>query len=72
MLVGVFDASKGIHSDKHKLAREQMRKGLRVPCVKYVIDEKQRVLTVLRTRYLIEHPDIDYNSELKTGRQHRH
>ena len=51
---GVFDASKGIHSDKYKLAREQMRKGLRVPCVKYVRREAKGA-EESRTRYLIEY-----------------
>lgn len=63
---GVFDASKGIHSDKHKLAREQMRKGLRVPMCEICYRREAKGADSPRTRYLIEYPDIDYNSEPKT------
>ena len=60
---GKFDSKLGINSEQHKLARQQMRQGIRVPMCEICYRREDRGIESPRTRHLVDYPDIDYNSE---------
>ena len=60
---GKFDSKLGIHSEHHKLARQQMRQGERVPMCEICYRREEKGVESPRTRHLRDYPDIDYNNE---------
>tara|TARA_R100000027_G_scaffold60725_1_gene51625 strand:+ start:360 stop:1559 length:1200 start_codon:yes stop_codon:yes gene_type:complete len=64
---GKFDSELGIHSKDHKLARQQMREGKRVPMCEICYRREDKGLSSPRLKHIIDHKienrQIDYNSE---------
>lgn len=60
---GKFDSKKGIHSKQHKIAREQMRRGERVPMCEICYRREDKGASSPRTVHLKDYPDVDYKSE---------